>query len=207
MEDYDTFCEVQIEGVPTFNSPKCTGIYEELPYEIPNNVRSLAARIYNDNVNKTTRGNNRLYIKFTCVCIAMSELHYDIYDPYKIANIFGIKSDNIGKALKSNIKLYRENKKITKILPISILRSRLNEFGMRDTSDFLIFADEFILKNGKREFILNSSPVGVAAGIFAYYCEISGLLSFIPLRTISSVFGISEQIINQKKEEIKRVDN
>ncbi len=65
----------------------------------------------------------------------------------------------------------------------------------------------FMENHGRKEFILNSSPMGIAAGLFTYYCEISGLLSCIELCTISNVFNISEQIINQKKEEIKRMDN
>lgn len=208
MDDLECM-EFQYEGRNMMKtSTKNIGIYDELPQEIPEVVRKTASSIYQENVDKTTRGENRKFIKYTCVCIAIQQSFPESYDPYKIADLFDIKHDNIGKAFRSARDLYDSHRELTRVTPMKILKSRISEFGFDNNEDFFSFAKEFIDRHGKSEAISNVSPLNIAAGIFAYYCDdIAGLGSKIPTHTIGIVFNVSEQIVSKRKEEMKRLDN
>lgn len=186
---------------------KSPPVYYEFPQEIPDDVRTKATEIYMENVHGTKRKGNRLFVKYTCICAAMQMLHDEMYDPYKIADIFHLDHTSIGTAFKADPDISDKYGRITRVTPMKILRSRKGDFGFEQLEDFFVFVGDFFRRNQRNELIQNSDALSIAAGIFSYYCEISGISTAITFSDISKLFNISSQTILQKKELIKSLDN
>jgi len=189
--------------------PEEKSVVNEISIMFPDDVRSKASKLYEENVKNTKKMNNRKSVIFTCICISYATLYPDIYDPFKIAKYMNIDHGEMNKAFKISSDLYKKYRKILmKVNPMCVLRSRINEFNIENEDDVLDTCLMILNRHVNNEYLLNStSPLEIAAGLIAYYCYMNNMLTTIINSEISKIFEVSEQMVRTRLELIKNIDN
>ncbi len=193
----------------TIKSSDKSSICGEMPYVLPENVKSYASLIFSANVHAIKRMTNRKNIIFTCICAAYASIYPNVYDPFYIADIMCIDHTSMGRAFKSHPLIYKEYKhKLSSVSPMNIIRSRINQFNIKNGDDLLKLTNNIVETHQNDVYFSNSSsPLGVAGGLFIYYCELHNMLTSKLKTEISKIFTISEQILEKNLGFIRIVDN
>lgn len=189
--------------------PEEKSIVYEISIMFPDDVRSMASSLYEENIKSTKKMNNRKSVIFTCVCISYAKLYPSIYDPFKIAQYMNIDRSDMNKSFKMSNELYKNYRKLLmKVDPMCVLKSRINEFNIENEDGAIDVCSLILDRHKNNEYLLNStSPLEIAAGLIAYYCYINGMLTTNIHTEISKIFEVSEQMVRSRLELIKNIDN
>ena len=170
---------------------------------VPSDIKEKANEIYTKLEISTKRGGRRKKVIFFCLFQAHRELNIPC-DPRILANIVGIKTNDISKAfsmcspIETNYYPPRKRWNFMNFIPIYYHLTGLSSLNLADVEEMAMDISK------KCPIIQDELPQTVAAAILMYYMEINGVSCTF---NFSKTVNRSEMTLIQMKKRIEGIHN
>ena len=159
-------------------------------YPFSENIKNMANQVYIEKGRPKHRKQKRIFLLFACTYEAYKRLGIPFY-PKQLAAIFGIKDNDIPKALKM-LNTYSSNQSCINISkPSDYIEKLANEINIpKQDNELLINFVQNILINDNNKFD-NFAPQKVAVVMICYFCKNIGCFQ-INDKTILTSYHIAQ---------------